>query len=226
MMAALIYLGEGLRKHAPTPVVASFVISQASGGEEAGQVKAAPTLPEQRAEARPTAPAAAELPPPLVQLPAVPPAMPAGSAPVDDPPAPEATLAQAATAAPPAAASEPAPASREQPRKGTPDGLDPNISAGNGRSYAAKVRSWLYANRIYPKRARMRHEEGVVRVRFILDRQGNLLEGGLIGGSGVPALDEEGVAVLSRASPFPAAPREIPGERIEFIVPIEFVLPL
>jgi protein TonB len=72
----------------------------------------------------------------------------------------------------------------------------------------------------------MRKEEGIVRVRFILDRAGVLIEGLIIGSSGKPSLDEEAQAMMRRASPFPSAPAGIAGERIEFVAPIEFVLPV
>jgi protein TonB len=32
--------------------------------------------------------------------------------------------------------------------------------------------------------------------------------------------------MMRRASPFPKAPVEVPGERIEFFAPIEFTLPV
>lgn len=64
-----------------------------------------------------------------------------------------------------------------------------------------------------------------MQVRFILDRAGTLLEGAIIRGSGNPVLDEEARAMLQRASPYPRVPAELPGERIEFSAPIEFILP-
>jgi protein TonB len=38
------------------------------------------------------------------------------------------------------------------------------------------------------------------------------------------ALDEEALALLRRAQPFPAPPRELPGERVDLTVPIRFNL--
>ncbi|WP_139139405.1 energy transducer TonB, partial [Sphingobium phenoxybenzoativorans] len=111
-------------------------------------------------------------------------------------------------------------------RRGAADGLDVSAPPGASRNYAAKVRSWLYAHKIYPRRARMRHEEGRVQVRFVIDRAGVLIEGVIIQGSGNGALDEEAAAMMRRASPFPKAPGDVPGERIEFVAPIEFILPV
>ena len=103
--------------------------------------------------------------------------------------------------------------------------MDAKAVMGSSRSYAAKVRSWLYAHKIYPRRARMRREEGVVQVHFVLDRAGVLLEGAVIKPSGNDTLDSEAEAMLRRSSPFPRAPADLPGERIEFTAPIEFTLP-
>ena len=71
----------------------------------------------------------------------------------------------------------------------------------------------------------MRRQEGRVEVRFVIDRAGSLLEGVIIRGSGHDVLDEEAAAMMRRASPFPRAPNEVPGERIEFSAPIDFILP-
>jgi protein TonB len=110
-------------------------------------------------------------------------------------------------------------------RKGVADGLDAKAPPGTSRSYAAKVRSWLYAHKVYPRRARMRREEGMVQVRFVLDREGVLLEGAVVRRSGNVVLDDEAEAMLRRSSPYPRAPADLPGERIEFTAPIEFTLP-
>ncbi|MEJ7925687.1 energy transducer TonB [Sphingobium sp. AN641] len=137
--------------------------------------------------------------------------------------------AAAPTASPHAAPSPPAlqatASAAPPPRRGAADGLDVKAPPGTSRSYAAKVRSWLYGHKIYPRRARMRREEGRVQVRFVLDRAGMLLEGAIVQGSGNTVLDDEAEAMLRRASPYPSAPTELPGERIEFTAPIIFTLP-
>ena len=86
------------------------------------------------------------------------------------------------------------------------------------------MRSWLLLHKIYPKYARMRRIEGVVRVRFVLDRAGRLVEGALARSSGDTLLDAEGGAMLRRASPYPPAPADIAGDRIAFTAAIAFEL--
>ena len=221
LLLMLFQLGigpQGARKEEPALTVMSLA-------EPLGLADAQEDQPAERERAaQPVAP----VPPPV-------PLVKADSAPPTPPLPPVAVQpAQPHLVAPPAAESEtPAPGAQPAvaagpappPRKGAADGLNANAPAGNSRSYAAKVRSWLYAHKTYPRRSRMRREEGMVRVRFVLDRQGQLLEGQVIGKSGFAALDEEGQAMLSRASPYPAAPQDILGSRIEFTVPIEWQLP-
>lgn len=92
-------------------------------------------------------------------------------------------------------------------------------------SYAARVRAWLLAHKRYPRRSRLRGEEGVVQLRFVLDRAGHLLDGTLVAGSDHAALDTEALAMLRRAVPYPAPPVEMRGERIEIAAAIVFDLP-
>lgn len=227
LLGMLLYLGMGeiqQRKEGPALTIWSLA---APLGEDDGQNE---QQAKARTSAKPKPPVTPQTPPPAAQsvsqpppvaLIALPTLVPQAIAPV--------SLDPSAMAEPMPAAAKPAPAAsgpaQAQPRKGARDGFDSAAPPGNSRSYAAKVRSWLYAHKTYPKRSRMRREEGIVRVQFVLDRRGHLLEGRVIQGSGFTALDLEGREMLYRASPYPAAPREVPGDRIEFTAPIEFTLP-
>ncbi|MGK2909958.1 MAG: energy transducer TonB [Sphingobium sp.] len=131
-----------------------------------------------------------------------------------------------ATAPPTATARKNASGAAPPTSRGATYGLEAYAPPGASRSYAAKVRSWLYAHKTYPRRARMQREEGSVQVRFVIDRAGVLIEGVIVRGSGNGALDDEASAMMHRASPFPKAPNDVPGNRIEFIAPIDFVLPV
>ena len=228
LIAALLNLGMGpVSRRSESPALTVLSLAQLKGVEQG----------EEDAEtATRSTPAAVQPPttkqPPALQLPAVtavtPPVMAVPSrlslsmpmsvaAPAANPStAPSPPALQTTTAAASAAALT---------RRGAADGLDVKAPPGTSRSYAAKVRSWLYAHKIYPRRARMRREEGRVQVRFVLDRTGMLLEGAIVQGSGNTVLDDEAEAMLRRASPYPGAPAELPGERIEFTAPIIFTLP-
>ena len=137
--------------------------------------------------------------------------------------------AASASAQPPApiqlaAASSAAPAPAPPPRQGTRDGLDIDAKNGASLDYASRLRAWLEAHKTYPKRARMRREEGVVHLQFAVDRQGRLLGGDVIKSSGFASLDAEAMAMLDRSNPFPGAPNGVRGERIEVSTPVEFYL--
>lgn len=109
-------------------------------------------------------------------------------------------------------------------RAGTRDGLDIEAVGGTSNDYASRLRAWLEAHKTYPRRARMRREEGVVHIRFAVDRRGHLLTGDVTRSSGYEALDAEAMAMLGRSDPFPSAPHSVRGERIEVSTPVEFAL--
>ena len=72
----------------------------------------------------------------------------------------------------------------------------------------------------YPRRAE--GQFGVARVAFTIDRQGRLLDIRIVGGSGSPALDEEALATVRRAEPFPAPPANVPSEALSLVLPIRY----
>ena len=174
--------------------------------------------------------------PTSAQVPSSPPPEPAPttSASVPAPPQPREAPAASSTAAatlapspPPAqvaAASGPPAQAAPAQRQGTRDGLDIDGRNGAGADYASRLRAWLEAHKTYPKRARMRREEGVVHVHFAVDRDGRLLRGDVVTSSGFASLDAEAMAMLDRSNPFPGAPHSVRGERIEVSTPVEFYL--
>ncbi|MBA4011138.1 MAG: energy transducer TonB [Phenylobacterium sp.] len=170
----------------------------------------APSSPPR--EPAPTSSAAQPTPPQPREAPA------ASSAAAAAAPAPSPAPAQVAAALGP-----PAPAAVAQ-RQGTRDGLDIDAKNGSSTDYASRLRAWLEAHKTYPKRARMRREEGVVHVHFAVDRQGRLLGGDVTRSSGYASLDAEAMAMLDRSNPFPGAPHTVRGERIEVSTPVEFFI--
>ncbi len=209
---------------APMQTVVSFAVPKGSeeGTEDAEDAEAAVSDPPAPAAAPSAQIAIPPEPQQLVTLPMV----QAPSTPAVAAPAAPAILPAAGGGEPAdARASLSASAAPAAVRKGAADGLDAKAPAGTGRSYAARVRSWLYAHKTYPRRSRMRREEGLVQVRFVLDRQGVLLEGAITSKSGHEALDQEAQAMMQRSSPYPRAPANLAGDRIEFSAPIEFALP-
>jgi periplasmic protein TonB len=67
-------------------------------------------------------------------------------------------------------------------------------------------------------------EGGTAKVAFRIDRSGNLLSATLVQSTGQAALDQEALAIVKRAQPFPAPPADIAEDHLEFTftVPIVF----
>lgn len=77
--------------------------------------------------------------------------------------------------------------------------------------------------RRYPPDARSQGTEGVVELRFRMNRNGRVLESSVVRGSGCPSLDREALATVRRAQPLPRIPDDRP-DILEIAVPIEFFL--
>jgi protein TonB len=82
----------------------------------------------------------------------------------------------------------------------------------------------LERNKRYPEAAQSRRQEGVAQVFFSIDRQGHVINSRLVRSSGASTLDDEALALLRRAEPFPPPPPELPGARVDLTVPIRFNL--
>ena len=82
----------------------------------------------------------------------------------------------------------------------------------------------LERNKRYPADARSRGAQGTAQVAFVLDRGGRVVSRTLVQSSGVAVLDQEALALLGRAQPFPPPPGDVPGDQISLTVPILFTL--
>jgi periplasmic protein TonB len=91
-------------------------------------------------------------------------------------------------------------------------------------TWKTHILALLERHKRYPESAQSRHQQGIAQVFFSLDRQGRVIDSRVVRSSGASVLDEEALALLRRAQPFPAPPRELPGERVDLTVPIRFNL--
>lgn len=198
-----------------TVVIAELV--QVRGGET--------HAPSQSAQA-PSSPPREPAPAPTAQTQSPPQITPDAPRPAAQTAAAPSAPASAPASAPsaPAASATAQRASTPPQRAGTREGLDIDAPGGASMDYASRLRAWLEAHKTYPKRARMRREEGVVHVHFAVDRDGRLLRGDVVSSSGFASLDAEAMAMLDRSNPFPGAPHSVRGERIEISTPVEFFL--
>ena len=97
---------------------------------------------------------------------------------------------------------------------------------GVGRSdadtnYRGLVAAHLSRHKQFPAAARDRGAQGSPSVAFSLDGAGRVTAARLARGSGIAELDQEVVAMVRRASPFPAPPS---GRPTSFTVPVNFRL--
>ena len=91
-------------------------------------------------------------------------------------------------------------------------------------TWKTHILALLERNKRYPEAAQSRHQQGVAQVFFSIDRKGRVLNSRLVRSSGASALDDEALALLRRAEPFPPPPPELPGARVDLTVPIRFNL--
>lgn len=89
-------------------------------------------------------------------------------------------------------------------------------------SWKGQIVAAIERHKRYPAAAEARREQGRPSVSFSIDRHGRLLSSRLVHPSGVAELDQEALAVLKRAQPFPPPPAEIVGAHFDFTIPIRF----
>jgi periplasmic protein TonB len=97
---------------------------------------------------------------------------------------------------------------------------------GRGRSdastnYRGVVAAHLARHKQYPADSRSRGEQGSATVTFTIDGGGRVTRVSITRQTGIASLDAETVAMVRRASPFPAPPT---GQAMSFTVPVSFAL--
>ncbi|MFD1378989.1 energy transducer TonB [Fodinicurvata halophila] len=90
--------------------------------------------------------------------------------------------------------------------------------------YLGELSLWLERHKDYPRAARQRRQEGTAILRFVIDREGRVLDYSIEQSAGHSLLDREVEAMIERARPLPEPPDEIQRTRLEFRVPLAFRL--
>ncbi|MFH0964007.1 MAG: TonB family protein [Planctomycetota bacterium] len=101
----------------------------------------------------------------------------------------------------------------ELPEGWTREGLD---------AYKAALQEMLKKVRYYPRRSLLKEEQGVVTLRFVLDRTGTLENAYVHMSSQHPLLDSAGMDMVRKASPYPPFPSKVRSQSILFEVDIIF----
>jgi protein TonB len=195
-----------------------------------------PTLPSSPMTPDPLIPAAADVVPvpPDPVMPAMTgaalkpadPSTPATPAPRPKPAANVPPTKPAPAARPPStrqAQSAPGPVTAQAAAPSPPAPLaEPSVDQLAG--YQRLLGSHLDRYRFYPLISRQRREEGVVLVRFTIDKTGRVLSATLQKTSGFAYLDREAIDMLHRAEPLPVSPTVMRDGQIELIFPLRFRL--
>jgi periplasmic protein TonB len=109
----------------------------------------------------------------------------------------------------------PAPVTAQRVKGGAP-AVEPSWQTGLMRQ--------LQRFKRYPASAQSRKEEGVVLLSFSLDRSGHVLAHSIARSSGYKDLDDEVMAMITRAEPLPSFPASMTQDRLDLTVPIRFSL--
>lgn len=125
----------------------------------------------------------------------------------------------------------PAPVESSVPAPNARPAAQPSPQAGNPAAAQVKA-SWqsrllAHLNRYkrYPDDARRRGQQGVVKLRFVIDGRGQVLSFELASRSGSAALDRATLQMIRRAQPLPAPPTELlKGGRLELVAPFVYSL--
>jgi protein TonB len=138
------------------------------------------------------------------------------------------TVKAAPIATPPAAPTKTEPQAAPQtkveaPPKTLPAPPAPQPASNAPDSWEGRVLARIAKFRRYPGSARQAYEQGVVYVRFRMDREGHVLTASVVRGSEYPDLDQAALDTVRRADPLPSIPQDRP-EELELAVPIEFYI--
>jgi len=79
-------------------------------------------------------------------------------------------------------------------------------------------------NKFYPKRAKRRHREGVVKISFTILSDGKLNSIRIQESSGHKSLDDAAMGAVAEIARFKPIPKELGRERWEFVVPLRYEL--
>ncbi|MGK2741309.1 energy transducer TonB [Tepidicaulis sp. LMO-SS28] len=120
-------------------------------------------------------------------------------------------------------------AGKAETRAGTAAHADAGAAGGGGGApgaradYYALLRAHLERFKQYPRRARLRREEGVVELSLTIGRGGEVLAHDIIASSGFGRLDEAVSRMVADASPLPP-PEQMAELPVTVRVPVDFLL--
>jgi len=91
--------------------------------------------------------------------------------------------------------------------------------------YRANMLRLTYRHVIYPASALSKNQEGTVIMKVTVNRAGKVTDIGQEKLSEFPALNKAAEKAVRKASPFPAVPAQLIGDKFDFSIPIKFRIP-
>ncbi|MDR2349183.1 MAG: energy transducer TonB [Deltaproteobacteria bacterium] len=135
-------------------------------------------------------------------------------------PKPEPTRVAAPATGPP---SQAPPGSGGSGKGGDPGGTGIGTSKELD-AYKAMVRRRMERGKKYPPTAQSRRQTGLVKVSFVINRDGGIHSALVVQSSGHSVLDDEVLALLKRVSPLPPLPASSGLSSLKITVPLRFSL--
>jgi protein TonB len=115
----------------------------------------------------------------------------------------------------------------EEKREATPTQANSDVkNAGEAalNDFSNVLARHIAKFKLYPKIAQMRGWQGDIILEVKLNGNGELIASKIVKGSGFDVLDNEGLDMVKRASPFPLPPEILKGKSFSILVPIRFKL--
>lgn len=119
---------------------------------------------------------------------------------------------------------DPGPPAKETTAPETPPAPPAQQVSSGKPTWEGLVLGALNKVKRYPREASFRRQQGVPYIRLVMNRNGEVLSVRLERSSGARALDNEALALPKRAAPLPKPPKDVTGDTIELVVPVEFFM--
>jgi protein TonB len=109
---------------------------------------------------------------------------------------------------------------QEQKQATAPPAAAPSVAVL--RRWETELMAHIERFKRYPPAARSRGDQGLARVAFTIDGNGRVQGSRIVQSSGSPELDQEALAMLTRAQPVPRPPSRALTDEMSFTIPVRF----
>jgi protein TonB len=95
---------------------------------------------------------------------------------------------------------------------------------GSAKNYYSALMAWLNQHKDYPADLKKQKKQGVVVLKFSIDKNGNVMSSSVKKSSGIEQLDQAALNMLVKANPLPSIPDSMKRESLSLAIPIEYSL--